>query len=93
MRTVPGHVLWCSAEGSPPINISLLKDSTSLDNGIGKAWIKIYKEGIYTCLARNEAGSDSREIRVTLVGASLSAFSKYRIYLNKRLLSQIIEIF
>ncbi|KAJ7385790.1 hypothetical protein OS493_013824 [Desmophyllum pertusum] len=67
VRTVPGHVLWCSAEGFPPINISLLKDSTTLDNTIGKVTSKIFKEGIYTCLARNEVGSDSREIRVTFV--------------------------
>ncbi len=73
MRTVRNHVLWCSSEGSPPINISLLKNSTSLANGIGIAIHITKEEGLYTCVSSNEAGSDSKEFPVTFVGASLNS--------------------
>ncbi|KAL9968993.1 hypothetical protein ACROYT_G021147 [Oculina patagonica] len=68
VRTVPGHFLWCSAEGFPPINMTLLRNSTSLANGIGRVMKKADKEDNYTCFARNEAGTDSKEFPVTFVG-------------------------
>ncbi len=73
IRTVPGHVLWCSSQGSPPINISLLKNSTSLANGIGMAMQTTEEEGLYTCWSSNEAGLDSIEFPVAFVGASLNS--------------------
>ncbi len=71
VRTVPNHFLWCSAEGSPPINISFHKNSTFLAEGIAMVTKKADEEGIYTCLATNEAGSDSKQFLVTFVGAYL----------------------
>ncbi|KAL9964991.1 hypothetical protein ACROYT_G028712 [Oculina patagonica] len=69
VRTIPNHYLWCSVEGSPPINISLLKNSTLLVHKIGKLVTqKAEEEGIYTCLASSEAGSNSKEFLVTFVG-------------------------
>ena len=70
VRTVPSHILWCSAEGSPPINISFLRNSTFLANGIGIVTMKPDKKGIYTCLARNEAGSDSKQFLVEFIRRS-----------------------
>ena len=35
---------------------------------------KVNEEGNYTCLASNEAGSDSKEFSVTFVGASHISF-------------------
>ncbi len=74
VRTVPSHVVWCSAEGSPPINMSLLWNSTSLANGIGIVMNKTDKKGNYTCFARNEAGTDLKEFPVTFVGGTLHLF-------------------
>ncbi|XP_078355547.1 uncharacterized protein LOC144640220 [Oculina patagonica] len=68
VRTVPGHFVWCSAEGFPPINMTLLRNSTSLANGIGRVMKKADKEDNYICFARNEAGTDSKEFPVTFVG-------------------------
>ncbi|XP_078355520.1 uncharacterized protein LOC144640183 [Oculina patagonica] len=68
VRTVPGHFVWCSAEGFPPINMTLLRNSTSLANGIGMVRKKADKKDNYTCFARNEAGTDSKEFPVTFVG-------------------------
>ena len=72
MRTAQNHIVkWCSSEGSPPIKMSLLKNSTSLADKIGMVMTNIDKEGIYSCLATNVAGSDSKEFMVTFVGRSL----------------------
>lgn len=68
VRTVPGHIVWCSAEGSPPINMSLLTNSTPFAYGTGIVAGKVYDEGYYTCLANNEAGSDSRHFPITFIG-------------------------
>ena len=51
--------------------MSFLKNSTSLADGVGMVMTKIDKEGIYSCLATNVAGSDSKEFMVTFVGGSL----------------------
>ncbi|XP_078366769.1 uncharacterized protein LOC144650879 [Oculina patagonica] len=67
VRAAPGHFVWCSTEGSPPINISILKNSVSLATGIGTVMSQLYEGGSYTCVARNEAGSDTRDFTVTIV--------------------------
>ena len=72
VRTVPQHKLWCSAEGTPPINISLLRDSEVVAHGKWIAVANAVKEGNYTCVATNKVGSDSKTIAVTLLqGMSL----------------------
>lgn len=71
VRAAAGHFAWCMAEGSPPINISILKNSESLATGIGVVMSQLYEGGIYTCAASNEAGTDTREISVTIVGKDL----------------------
>ncbi|KAL9969012.1 hypothetical protein ACROYT_G021169 [Oculina patagonica] len=48
--------------------MTLLRNSTSLANGIGRVMKKADKEDNYTCFARNEAGTDSKEFPVTFVG-------------------------
>ena len=52
--------------------MSLLKGSTLVDRGIGMVATRIHEEGIYTCQAFNEAGSDSRKITVTFIGEDFS---------------------
>ena len=68
MRAAPGHFVWCSAEGFPPIDISIFKNSTSLANGTGLVMTPLNKTGIYSCVASNEAGNDTKDFSVTIVG-------------------------
>jgi len=70
VRTVPEHYVWCSAEGTPPINSSLLNASncSPLASGIGKVGSKIKQNGNYTCMAKNEAGFDTRDFTVAVIG-------------------------
>ena len=74
VRTVPGHMIWCSAEGTPPINMSLLQDSTLLAQGTGIAAANVTKEGNVTCVATNSAGSVSKTFPVTLEGLPFVLF-------------------
>lgn len=66
VRTVPSHYVWCTAEGTPPINISLLQSFTNLALRVGLVYSKIQKAGNFTCRARNEAGTDSRDFSVVI---------------------------
>ena len=79
IRTIPYHYIWCSAEGTPPINISLLNSSAVLASGMGNVKSKIHQQGNYTWFAKNEAGTDSREFSATLVGKILNVLSCSRI--------------
>ena len=68
MRTAPGLFVWCYAEGSPSINISIYKNSTLLANGTGLVMTRLNESGIYSCVATNEAGCDRETFSVTVVG-------------------------
>ena len=68
VKTIPDFYVSCLAEGTPPINISLLKSSTPLASGVGIVMSRKDKEGNYTCIARNEVGTDSRDFPVAIVG-------------------------
>jgi len=62
--------VWCFAQGTPPINISLFNASNCipLASGIGKVASKIKQEGNYTCAAKNEAGFYTRDFTVAVIG-------------------------
>ena len=68
MKATSGHFVSCFAEGSPPINISIFKNSTSLAKGTGLAMTRLYESGNYSCVASNEAGTDTKYLPVTIVG-------------------------
>ena len=68
VRTVPGHILWCLSEGTPPINMSILQASILLDKGTGIAAANAVKNGNVTCVAKNQAGAVSKAFPVTLKG-------------------------
>ena len=68
VRTVQGHLLWCSAKGTVPIKMSLLQNSTILAQGTEFAAAKVGKEGNVTCMAINKAASVSITFPVTVPG-------------------------
>ena len=68
MRAAPRHFVWCSAEGYPPINISIFKNSTLLAKGTGLVMTRLNETGNYSCVANNEAGTDTKDLPVTIVG-------------------------
>ena len=68
VRAAPRHFVWCSAEGSPPINISIFKNSTLLAKGTGLAMTRSKESGNYSCVASNEAGTDTKYLPVTIAG-------------------------
>ena len=74
VRTVPGHVVWCSADGTHPINMSLLQDSTLLAQGAGVAAAKVRKDGTVTCVATNKVGSRSKTFHVAIKGLPFLLF-------------------
>jgi len=54
----PGSQVPCSATGSPPIYIALLRNSTVVMNTTNITSIKLHQEGNYTCVATNKYGTD-----------------------------------
>ena len=74
MRTVPGHMVKCSADGTRPINMSLIQNFTILDQRTDNAVAKVTKEGNATCVAKNQAGTDSMMFSVSGVPFLLFSF-------------------
>ena len=68
VRAAPSNFVWCFAEGYPPINISIFKNSTSLAKGTGLVMTRLNETGHYSCLASNEAGIDTKDFLVTIAG-------------------------
>ena len=68
VRTVPSHYIWCTAHGTPPIYLSLVRSSTQLASGVGRVHSQITQTGNYTCTARNDAGMDTRDFSVAIIG-------------------------
>ena len=73
VRSAPQHFVWCSAEGYPPINISIIKNSTSLAKGTGLVIARLNETGNYSCVASNEAGTDTKYFLVTILGKIYSS--------------------
>ena len=68
IRTVSNFYVWCSSDGTPPIYMSLMNSSTTLDNGVGTVKSRILIDGNYTCNATNEFGTDSKTFHVSVNG-------------------------
>lgn len=77
VRALSGHWLWCSAVGTPSVDITITNNDKVLVTSSGYALIRVYDEGTYTCTAKNQAGIDSKEIQVSLTA------SKNTLLINK----------
>ena len=58
VRVEPGSQVTCSATGTPPIYIALLRNFTVLMNKTDTASSKLYREGNYKCVAVSKYGTD-----------------------------------
>ena len=63
--------MWCLSKGRPPISISMMKSSTRFASGRGIVGSKINQDGNYSCIATNEAGTESKTFQVSLIGEIL----------------------
>jgi len=68
---VAGDILSCSAFGTLPIYVLLIRNSTVLANTTNTANVRIYKGGNYSCVTSNKFGTDSRVIPVIILGEIL----------------------
>ena len=66
VKAFPDHWLWCSAKGTPPVYIAIMKKGNVLTNSTGYAVVRVNEEGAYRCVANNEVGINSKDIQVTL---------------------------
>ena len=64
VRVEPGSQVPCSATGTPPIYIALIKNFTVLMNRTDTANSKLYKEGNYTCVATSKYGTDVKHFAI-----------------------------
>lgn len=71
VRSLPGYRVWCSATGSPPIHIALLRNFTVLANTTATLKIRLYHEGNYTCAVTSKYGTNRSDFSVTFSGESL----------------------
>ena len=58
VRVEPGSQVSCSATGTPPIYIALIRNFTVVMNTTNIASSKLYQEGNYTCVATSKYGTD-----------------------------------
>jgi len=58
VRVEPGSQVPCSATGTPPIYIALIRNFTVVMNTTNIASSKLYQEGNYTCVATSKYGTD-----------------------------------
>ena len=58
VRVELGSLVSCSAIGTPPIYIALIRNFTVLMNTTNTASSKLYQEGNYTCVATSKYGTD-----------------------------------
>ena len=64
VRVEPGSQVTCSAIGTSPIYIALIRNFTVLMNKTDTASSKLYQEGNYTCVATSKYGTDVKHFVV-----------------------------
>lgn len=71
VRSLPGYEVTCSATGSPPIYLALMRDNTVLVNTTTPARVRLYMEGNYTCVATSRYGTNTSNFVLSFVGRCL----------------------
>jgi len=64
VRVEPGSQVSCSATGTPPIYIALIRNFTVMMNTTNIARSKLYEEGNYTCVAASKYGTDVKHFLI-----------------------------
>ena len=84
VRVEPGSQVTCSAIGTPPIYIALIRNFTVLMNKTDTASSKLYQEGNYTCVATSKYGTDVKHF-VVKGGEKIRYFETNAIHTELRL--------
>ena len=75
VQTFAGRkVLSCTATGTTPIYVALIRNSTVLVNTTNTAQIRLYEKGNYSCVATSKYGTDTIFIPVIIFGKNFRAF-------------------
>ena len=61
VRVEPGSQVPCSAIGTLPIYIALIRNFTVLMNTTNTTSSKLYQEGNYTCVVTSKYGTDVKD--------------------------------
>ena len=70
VRFRPHLELVCTANGTLPIYMAVIRNSTTLVNATNTASIQIKEEGNFTCRASSKYGTDERTFLVVMDGES-----------------------
>ena len=68
VRAFPGYKLSCSATGTPPIYVAIIRNSTVMVNKTNNAIIGLTKERNYSCVATSPYGADAKDFSVIFIG-------------------------
>ena len=80
VRIEPGSQVQCSAAGTPPIYMALVRNVTVLMNTTNTtASSKLYQEGNYTCVATSKYGTDVKHF-VIKGGEKIRCFETRPLY-------------
>ena len=84
VRVEQGSKVPCSATGTPPIYIALVRNFTVLMNKTDTASSKLYQESNYTCVATSKYGTDEKHF-VIKEGEKIRYFETNTIHTELRL--------
>ena len=84
VRVRPGRQVPCSATGTPPIYIALIRNFTVLMNTTNTTSSKLYQEGNYTCVATSKYGTDVKHF-VIKGGEEIRYFETNKMHTELRL--------
>ena len=84
VRVEAGSQVPCSATGTPPIYIALIRNFTVLMNTTNTASSKLYQEGNYTCVVTSKYGTDVKHF-VIKGGEKIRCFETNTMHTELRL--------
>ncbi len=72
VRTLPGYRVKFQVNGTTPIYIAIIRNSTVLANTTNTGIVSFSEEGNYTCEAISQYGTDVKNFSVILNGKNLA---------------------